>query len=161
MFHSSLHTFVAEHPDLKLPDITRMLSEEWKALTEEEKQPYKDAAAADAQRAKAANEAAGITGKPRKAGGRKRKGATQPEAAENEVKPAPATKRQHALAAAAGDGGSDDEQQREECDWAAHPAEAILAETSTGKVSCRVCMRQPSTHPLPTVCGQAPRHAAV
>lgn len=55
-----------------------MLSEEWKALTEEEKQPYKDAAAADALRAKAANEAAGITGKTgRKSAGRKRKDCKQ------------------------------------------------------------------------------------
>lgn len=57
-------------------------------------------------------------------------------AAENEppAKPAPATKRQYVLAAAAEDGASDDERQREACDWDAHPAEAILAETFTGKV---------------------------
>lgn len=120
-----------------------MLSEEWKALTEDERQPYKEAAAKDAQRAKAANMAAGITSKTRAAGastarkGHKRKGSSEQDgaAADAPVKPAPATKRQHALAAAVDDDGArDDERQREECDWEAHPAEAILAETDGGKV---------------------------
>ena len=56
-------------------DLTRMMSEEWKALSDAEKQPFKDAAAADALRAKAANEAAGITATKRSSGPRKRKAA--------------------------------------------------------------------------------------
>ncbi len=151
------------------------MSEEWKAMSEEEKQPYKDAAAADAERARAENEAAGLyvksgAGKKRKTGGARKTTknntddagectwccvkwwcwihATPPvppldtgEGAQDEHtldKPKPVTKRQQALAATQAPSMDEyDEQTRLQCDWVAHPAEAIIAETFTGKVCGR------------------------
>lgn len=144
------------------------MSEEWKVMTEEEKQPYKDAAAADAERARAENEAAGLssgTAKKRKtAAPRKTKqqgkdgvwgccvlvdGSCQhqlPTLLDEEdrdgptTKPNPVTKRQQALAATQAPlDNENDEQEREQCDWEKHPAECILAETYTGKVCVLLC----------------------
>jgi hypothetical protein len=44
----------ADHPELKLPDISKKVGAQWKALSESEKKPYEE----KAQKQKAAYEAA-------------------------------------------------------------------------------------------------------
>ena len=39
-----------QHPELKAPDITRLLSSQWKALSKEEKQPFEKASSLDKAR---------------------------------------------------------------------------------------------------------------